>query len=749
MILANVAAAEELEARQQACMYRVHDPPDPEKLAALRDFLDELGIPGLALAKGQVVRPELFNRVLARAAGHARGRADQRTGAARPGPGRLQPEQYRPFRSGLAALRPFHLADPALCRSARPSRADRRTTPARDGGAASGRDRRAHLGDRAARRGGGARRARPLSRDACSAARSARSSPRGSPGSPAFGLFVTLAETGADGLVPMSQPARRLLRPRRRAPPAGRPPLGSRFRARRRGDGHAGRSRRDRRPAGFPDRGRDSLRGRRPRHCGRAGACTAAAADRHTVPRLIPGVLIAAARRSTLRGDQAAPSGRGSMPGVPRTAQPGSSQDLKGRAEGLSIRALLCLRPAAVCRVGGPHADRSPRCVDKRRLPADADGQLFARGLDEIDRSLHRAGVEPPACPVRGGAAVAARQRARRRRRRPEPRRDSTLELWRPRHRRLCGTSRRSTAAQWGELIARLIAAAKQASPRLAALSQDTIDKAVFDGMTAALDRFSRYSPPEVARDQRAARDGFGGIGVTLDSTGDDVPRHRGHAARPGRTRRHPPRGPDRRDRRGRRLRAVRTRRSSTSCADRSAARSPVSVLRPGTAQPGDLRLQPGLGHRPDRDRLARRRHRRVPYRQLQPAARPSALPRAWRNAEQQTGGHLAGIVLDLRGNPGGLLDQAVSLADLFIADGPDRIDRRSPSGKPPVFRRLGRRHRPADAARRADQRRLRLGFGDRGRGAAGCRTRRRRSAARPTARAPCKPCCVCPTMAS
>jgi ribonuclease R len=68
MILANVAAAEELEARQRPCMYRVHDRPDPEKLAALHDFLDELGVPGLALAKGQVVRPELFNRVLARAA---------------------------------------------------------------------------------------------------------------------------------------------------------------------------------------------------------------------------------------------------------------------------------------------------------------------------------------------------------------------------------------------------------------------------------------------------------------------------------------------------------------------------------------------------------------------------------------------------------------------------------------------------------------------------------------------------------
>ena len=69
MILANVAAAEELEGRRQPCMYRVHDAPDPEKLDALRDFLDELGIAGLALAKGQVIRPALFNRILEKARG--------------------------------------------------------------------------------------------------------------------------------------------------------------------------------------------------------------------------------------------------------------------------------------------------------------------------------------------------------------------------------------------------------------------------------------------------------------------------------------------------------------------------------------------------------------------------------------------------------------------------------------------------------------------------------------------------------
>jgi ribonuclease R len=68
MILANVAAAEELEARHQPCMYRIHDAPDPDKITALREFLDESGIPGLALTKGQALTPELFNRLLRRAA---------------------------------------------------------------------------------------------------------------------------------------------------------------------------------------------------------------------------------------------------------------------------------------------------------------------------------------------------------------------------------------------------------------------------------------------------------------------------------------------------------------------------------------------------------------------------------------------------------------------------------------------------------------------------------------------------------
>jgi ribonuclease R len=68
MIMANVAAAEELEARRLPCLYRVHDAPEPEKLEELRVLLAEIGIPGLNLPKGLALKPELFNRILRRAA---------------------------------------------------------------------------------------------------------------------------------------------------------------------------------------------------------------------------------------------------------------------------------------------------------------------------------------------------------------------------------------------------------------------------------------------------------------------------------------------------------------------------------------------------------------------------------------------------------------------------------------------------------------------------------------------------------
>ncbi|HVO20050.1 MAG TPA: MXAN_5808 family serine peptidase [Anaeromyxobacter sp.] len=45
-------------------------------------------------------------------------------------------------------------------------------------------------------------------------------------------------------------------------------------------------------------------------------------------------------------------------------------------------------------------------------------------------------------------------------------------------------------------------------------------------------------------------------------------------------------------------------------------------------------------------------------------------LQQALLSEKAQAGGHLTGIVLDLRNNPGGLLDQAIQVSDLFLAEG-------------------------------------------------------------------------------
>jgi ribonuclease R len=66
MVLANVAAAEELERLHAPCMYRVHAPPSDEKLDALRGFLSSLGI---SLPPGNQLHPRDFDRVLRRYAG--------------------------------------------------------------------------------------------------------------------------------------------------------------------------------------------------------------------------------------------------------------------------------------------------------------------------------------------------------------------------------------------------------------------------------------------------------------------------------------------------------------------------------------------------------------------------------------------------------------------------------------------------------------------------------------------------------
>jgi ribonuclease R len=65
MILANVCAAETLEAKHRLLLYRVHEEPAPEKLEALREQVETIG---LTLAKGQVLKTRHLNTLLDAAA---------------------------------------------------------------------------------------------------------------------------------------------------------------------------------------------------------------------------------------------------------------------------------------------------------------------------------------------------------------------------------------------------------------------------------------------------------------------------------------------------------------------------------------------------------------------------------------------------------------------------------------------------------------------------------------------------------
>ena len=66
MILANVAAAEELSKLRRPLLFRVHEEPPPEKLDALREVA---GASGFTLAKGQVLKTQHLNSLLDQAGG--------------------------------------------------------------------------------------------------------------------------------------------------------------------------------------------------------------------------------------------------------------------------------------------------------------------------------------------------------------------------------------------------------------------------------------------------------------------------------------------------------------------------------------------------------------------------------------------------------------------------------------------------------------------------------------------------------
>ncbi|MBT3792624.1 MAG: S41 family peptidase [Rhodospirillales bacterium] len=224
-------------------------------------------------------------------------------------------------------------------------------------------------------------------------------------------------------------------------------------------------------------------------------------------------------------------------------------------------------------------------------------------------------------------------------------------------------TPQSGDAHGWGRFAARFIKTARKASPLLRKASAETIYKAVFNGALDTLDVPSRYAGLESAQDYRAKRDGFGGIGIRLNFHHADVEII---AIMPG--------TPAEKSL----LRAgdIITHVDNTPVKG-LANRQIIQMLR-GKVGTDALILVKRKGRAPLRVNLTRAHivsqtvHlKRVGHLAIIRITRFNHhTTRNLTRTLKRIGNHPHGIILDLRGNPGGLLDQAVSVSDLFLKSG-------------------------------------------------------------------------------
>lgn len=221
----------------------------------------------------------------------------------------------------------------------------------------------------------------------------------------------------------------------------------------------------------------------------------------------------------------------------------------------------------------------------------------------------------------------------------------------------------------WATMLGELVDASIKASPALTGAERERLLKAAMDGVTRQLDRNTRYADPDEARDNRFMRDGAGGIGVTLEADGEETVikslQDGGPAERAGIR-------PDDRivsvD--GKRMVGLPLRDVVRSLRGRVGDSVSIVVRRPSESRQASFEFR--------REQVipttvtVERRDGGLALIRLSGfnSASTENMRKAIRRLRDEAGAGLAGIVLDMRGNPGGLLDQAVSIADLFLDEG-------------------------------------------------------------------------------
>jgi carboxyl-terminal processing protease len=229
--------------------------------------------------------------------------------------------------------------------------------------------------------------------------------------------------------------------------------------------------------------------------------------------------------------------------------------------------------------------------------------------------------------------------------------------------------AREDDARRWAQVTVAAIDAGRQHSTALRATAPELLYQTVFDGALTRLDAYSRYAGQETARDNRASRDGFSGIGITIEM--DPVGFVRVSSVFTG--------SPA--DRSGLRTDDRITHIDGDPVIGKEAReivhrlRGPigrsvdVTVHREQIAQPLQLLITRTLIVPPT---VQYKRYGNVAYIKLSGFNHRTTdnLTSQIRAAMNDLGPDMEGLILDLRGNLGGLLDQAISVADLFLASG-------------------------------------------------------------------------------
>ena len=331
----------------------------------------------------------------------------------------------------------------------------------------------------------------------------------------------------------------------------------------------------------------------------------------------------------------------------------------------MSLRSAAALVPASLVALTLVLAG----CAELQPMPVDPAGRLFARALDQIDE-LYIVRVSNRILALGAADRLSALDPKLRLIETPAAQDRTELVLsYGSREIATYSSPSSDDPHTWANLLSRLEADAKRTSPTVASAPQDNIDKTMFDGITSGLDRFSRYSTPQVARDQRASRDGFGGIGILLE---DDTQPYRITKVLPGSP------ADIAGIRVGDRLVSV----DGQTTANRSqnevvrqlrgaiSSNVTVTIDHPGQGGRRSYELQRKLIVLPT---VTVTRGNGVAVFHISGFNQNTTqqLVTELEAVQREMGPNLRGIVLDLRGDPGGLLDQAVSLADVFVDKGP------------------------------------------------------------------------------